>query len=140
MIETRVRVISANPGARFVEMTEHNGCGACGVKDSCGISGLGKFFSRNRQPVELKGCDGQAGDELLVSIEERDLLMAGLWAYILPAVLAIAAAATVSAYGQGDAMSVLAALGGMAAGLLTARLFARAPRMQVRNTSLNQPL
>lgn len=125
MIETRVRVLSAEPGKAWVEATEHNGCGACASKDSCGISGLGKFFSRRRAPIPVACGSAQAGQELTVGIAEAGLLKAAVWAYILPALLAVLGAALMSP--KGDAAAVLGMLGGLAGGLVIARLFARRP-------------
>lgn len=134
MIETRVRVLSSHGGVSFVEATEHNGCGACASQDSCGISGLGRFFSRKRRPVAL-ACGARPGQEITVAVSETDLLKVGLWAYLLPVTLAVAGAAIPA--GRGDAASVLGAALGLAAGLLIARRFAGTPRISI--TSGEQP-
>jgi sigma-E factor negative regulatory protein RseC len=135
VIEARVRVLSTSAGVSFVEATEHNGCGACSSKESCGISGLGRFFSRRRHPVAL-GCEaGKTGEELVVGVEESELLAAGLWAYLLPVVLAIAGSGLAALAGLNDPLTALAAGLGLALGLLLARIFARAPSLQVRHTN-----
>lgn len=125
VIETRVRVLSAEPGRVWVEATEHNGCGACASKESCGISGLGRFFSRRRAPITIACGSAKAGEELTVGIPETDLLRTALWAYILPILLALAGAAAMSFLG--DLAAVLGMLAGLVTGLVIARLFARHP-------------
>ena len=135
MIETRVRVISSADGVSFVESTERGGCGACGSQDSCGISGLGRFFNRKRQPIALACGDVRPGQEVTVTMAEEDLVRVGLWAYLLPVILAIAGAAALA--DRGDAVSVLGAILGLAAGLLIARRFAGTPRISI--TSGEQP-
>lgn len=125
MIETRVRVLSAEPGKVWVETTEHNGCGACASKESCGISGLGRVFSRRRAPISIACGDAQAGQELTVCVSEAGLLKAALWAYILPALLAVLGAALMSI--KGDTAAVLGMAAGLVIGLVIARLLARHP-------------
>jgi sigma-E factor negative regulatory protein RseC len=134
VIETRVRVLSSSNGVSYVEATEHNGCGACASKESCGISGLGRLFSNRRQPVALHCASARTGEELIVGVDESDLLTAGLWAYLLPVVLAIAGAGLAAVAGLSDPLTVLATGLGLALGLLLARFFARAPRLHVRQS------
>lgn len=129
MIETRVRVIKTSGAVSFVEATEHNGCGACGHQDGCAVSGLGRFFSRKRQPIALACGDARPGQELTVSLAEADLLKVGLWAYLMPVALAVAGAALLA--GQGDAAAAAGAGLGLAAGLLLARRFATPPRISI---------
>ncbi|MBI5330222.1 MAG: SoxR reducing system RseC family protein [Betaproteobacteria bacterium] len=134
-IETRVRVVSAQAGVVWVTPAESSGCGACQAQSACGISGLGKYLSRRRPDLPLAHCDAQAGDELLVRIDESDLLRAGLYAYLLPAVLGVSAAAAADAGGAGDAAAAAIAFCGVLAGLLAARLFAPTPRIQTFSPS-----
>jgi len=129
MIETRVRVLKSAGGVSFVEATEHNGCGACGSKDSCGISGLGRFFNRKRQPIAIACGDARPGQELTVAVSETDLIKVGLWAYLLPVILAVAGAGATASLG--DAASVAGAGLGLATGLLIARWFAGTPRISI---------
>lgn len=135
MIETRVRVLSTSDGVSFVETTEQNGCGACVSKDSCGISGLGRFFGRRRQPIALDCAGGKTGEELVVGVEESELLIAGLWAYLLPVLLIISGAGLAAAAHFNDAMTVLLAGFGLAFGLVLARFLARAPSLHVRRAN-----
>jgi sigma-E factor negative regulatory protein RseC len=139
MIETRVRVLSSGNGISLVEATEQNGCAACASRSSCGISGLGKYFDGRRQPVAIAGDAARPGEELLVGIAETDLLKVGLYAYVLPAMLAVSGAALADRLGLGDAGAVLAALAGVAAGLLFARFRAPTPVMHTRSIPITSP-
>ena len=136
MIETRVRVVSAADGMAWVAASQESSCGACQSQSTCGISGLGKFLSRRRPDLPIRQSDARAGDELLVCVDEGELLRAGLFAYLLPAVLAVAAAAAVDATGAGgefaDLAAMLAATAGFIAGLVAARFLAPTPRIQSR--------
>lgn len=131
MIETRVRIVSADAGMAWVEPTEASGCGACQSKSSCGISGLGRFFSTRRPPVPVSCAGGaRAGDELVLSVAEGELLLAGLFAYLLPALLAVLGAVLAGLAWSSDSAAALGALAGLSTGLVFARLLARAPQLR----------
>ena len=135
MIETTARVVSAKNGTALIDPTTTSGCGGCKSRNSCGVSGLGKYFSNNRKAIEVK-CDAsiREGDELFVSMNEGDLLKAGLLVYLLPAVLALVGASAASSMGFGDAGAVLGAGIGGAAGFLLARLSGWTPHIVARKT------
>jgi sigma-E factor negative regulatory protein RseC len=135
MIETTARVVSTNNGTALIDPTTTSGCGGCKSRNSCGVSGLGKYFSNNRKAIEVK-CDASIheGDELFVSMSEGDLLKAGLLVYLLPAVLALVGAGVASSIGFGDAGAVLGAGIGFAAGFLLARLSGWTPHIVARKT------
>ena len=134
MISTPVRVISVANGTAQVESTAQTGCGACQSRESCGVSGLGKYFSGTRKAIEVQcGVNVQAGDELQLSLSENDLLKAGLLAYLLPSVLALMGAGIASALGLGDVGAALGAANGMAAGFLLGRWTGWAPRMHAQS-------
>lgn len=132
MIETRVRILSAQSGTLLVEPTEAGGCTACQSRESCGISGLGRYFSGRRQPIAI-ACDGAArpGEERVLAVQEGDLLRAGLLAYMLPALLAVFGAVLGEGRWAGEAGGALGALAGAALGLFIARFLSRAPRLRV---------
>lgn len=131
MIETTARVVSAENGTVLVQPTTQSGCGGCGSRSVCGVSGLGKYFSGNRKAIEVK-CDAsvRAGDELQLSMDEDDMLKAGMLAYLLPSVLALVGAGVAASHG--DVAAVLGAAVGVAAGLLLGRLSGWVPHMNAQ--------
>jgi sigma-E factor negative regulatory protein RseC len=133
MIETTARVVSSDNGTVMVQPSTQSGCGSCGSRSVCGVSGLGKYFSGNRKSIAVK-CDANvhAGDELQLSMSEGDMLKAGLLAYLLPSVLALIGAGVAAAYGWGDVGAVLGAAAGVAVGLLAGRLTGWVPHMQAQ--------
>jgi sigma-E factor negative regulatory protein RseC len=130
MISAPVRVVSSADGIAQVLPTEKSGCGGCASSSSCGVSGLGKYFAHGRKTIAVQ-CDAnvRAGDELQLSMSEGDLLKAGLLAYLLPTVLALAGAGIAAALGMGDIGAVLGAASGMAFGFLLGRWAGWAPRI-----------
>jgi sigma-E factor negative regulatory protein RseC len=134
MIETSARVISSSKGTVLVEAASRTGCSSCHSQGTCGISGLGKYFSAGRAAISVQ-CDANvgAGDELSLGMSEGDFLKAGLLAYLLPTVLMITGAGLASSLGFGDAGAVLGAGVGMAAGFVSGRLTGWAPQMSVES-------
>lgn len=134
MIATMARVVSADNGIAQVEPTEKSGCGGCASSSSCGVSGLGKYFAHGRKTIAVQ-CDAnvKAGDELQLSMSEGDLLKAGLLAYLLPTVLALAGAGIAAAFGLGDIGAVLGAANGMVLGFLLGRWSGWAPQMNMKS-------
>lgn len=133
MIATTARVVSANNGIAQVESTEKSGCGGCASREACGVSGLGKYFSHKRKTIPVR-CDAnvRAGDELQLSMEEGELLKAGLLAYLLPSVLALTGAGIATAFGLGDVGAALGAANGMALGFLLGRWTGWVPQMSAQ--------
>lgn len=122
MIETKVRVLTAGHGMAWVEPTEQNGCGACQAKSACAVSGLGKFFSSRRQPIQVCADDMRPGQQYTMAMHESDFLKVGLVTYLIPALSAVLGASIASANGMGDAWSVIGMALGFLVGLLPASL------------------
>ena len=140
MIATKVRVVSNRDGELLVEALEQSGCGGCGSRSVCGVSGLARHFSGNRKPVALS-CNASArpGEEMQLQMSEGDLLKAGLMAYLVPSVFALAGASLMSLAGLGDALAALGAFAGVLLGLLLMRAFNWMPRISpITNQSLNK--
>jgi sigma-E factor negative regulatory protein RseC len=134
MIETRTRVITAAGGTAWVQTTEDSGCGGCGARSSCAVSGLSKYFARHQRSIPV-ACDSsvRAGDDLMVTVSESDLLKAGLMAYLLPAVLAVLGASLAALNGLGDAGTAGGMAAGVILGLLSARLLAGTSKLRARS-------
>ncbi len=133
MIETSARVVSSDNGTILIQPNNQSGCGGCGSRSVCGVSGLGKYFSGNRKAIAVQ-CDAEVrpGDELQLAMREEDMLKASLLAYLLPSVLAMLGAGIASAYGSSDVLAVLGAAAGVMLGLLIGRLTGWVPHMQAK--------
>lgn len=133
MIAASVRVIAIANGTAQVQPTTQSSCGGCKSSSSCGVSGLGEYFSANRRAISVQ-CDTRvrAGDELHMTMSEADLLKAGVLAYLLPSLCTLFGAGLAATLDYGDAGAVAGAALGFATGLLMVRLFNWVPRMTVR--------
>lgn len=128
MITTRVRVLRAADGIAWVRASESSGCAACASRSACGVGEYSGLFGRGL--VALPAASARPGQELTVEMEEGDLLRAGLFAYLLPVILALVGAALLAE--RGDVASLLGALLGLGTGLLVSRWLARTPTLRVR--------
>jgi sigma-E factor negative regulatory protein RseC len=130
MIETTARVVSISNGIAQIDPTTTSGCGGCKSRNSCGVSGLGKYFSNTRKSIQVN-CDQniRAGDELQLSMSESDLLKAGLMVYLLPVVLSLVGAGVATSMGFGDVGSVMGMMLGFVTGFFLARLSGWAPNL-----------
>ncbi len=135
MITTTARVVAITDGMVQVESTAKSSCCSCHTRSSCGVSGLGKYFSGNRKLIPVS-CDTQvcAGDELQMSMSEIDFLKAGVLVYLLPSSLTIVGAAVAATFELGDVGAVAGAALGFGAGMLLVRLINWVPRMAVHKT------
>lgn len=141
MIETRARVVAVASGTVWVEAAAQQGCAACQSRSSCGVSALGRFFSRSKPPVAVPCAQPmQPGDTLVLGLAESDLLRAGLLAYLLPTLLAVAGAIAANLAGHGDGAAAAATLAGFAVGLGGARLLARTPRLRISRSASPDPI
>ncbi|MCG2577028.1 SoxR reducing system RseC family protein [Dechloromonas sp. XY25] len=135
-VEGIARVVSVVGDQIWLEPEQTTSCGHCASSASCGTreaAGVGTVASRlQARRFVLETPDGlgggqkfSEGDRLVVGVSERALLKAALTAYGLPLLFALVSASVVQGlYGE-DATTLLGMLGGLALGLLAARLNAR---------------
>jgi sigma-E factor negative regulatory protein RseC len=130
MIEMTARVLTQKDGIAQIEPITASACGGCQSRSSCGVSGLGKYFSAKRKAIDIR-CEAtvRAGDEVALSMSEGDLLKAGLLVYLLPSVLALIVAGVAASLGWGDVGAVLGMVLGFVAGFLLARASGWVPRL-----------
>jgi sigma-E factor negative regulatory protein RseC len=134
-VEGIARVVRIEGDQAWLEPEQTTSCGHCASSASCGVSareaaGIGSVTSRlQARRFYLDNPAGAAGlhegERVVVGVSERALLNAALTAYGLPLLFALVAGAlTQAAYGE-DLTTMLGMTGGLALGLLAARLNAR---------------
>lgn len=134
-VEGIARVVRVEGDHAWLEPEQTTSCGHCASSASCGVNsreeaGIGTVTSRLQarrfhldNPAGVSGF--HEGERLVVGVSERALLNAALTAYGLPLLFALTAGAlTQAAYGE-DLTTMLGMAGGLAIGLLAARLNAR---------------
>lgn len=106
----------------LVEVDATVQCARCAAGKGCGAALLGGTTgSRRVEALIGAGLTVSEGDEVRIALEPRNLLQASLIVYGAPLVAAIAAAALAYLADLGDLDAAMAAIGGIAIGLLFAR-------------------
>lgn len=123
-------VDSADGVRAVVEVKVAASCPRCASGKGCG-AGIFTASGNEAQPVEAsvrEGLDISEGDVVEISLAPDNLLQAAIIVYGLPMLGAIAGATLAYAFSLRDSAAAIAALTGMAGGLL-------ASRWRVRQTS-----
>ena len=112
-------VKSVKEGFVAVEIAATSACASCEAHSKCG------FAESKNKTIDVPTADWQQyhdGDSVTVCIDESRGLTAVWWAYVLPAVLMLAAILALSASGAAEWIVALAALAIL--GIYTALLYA----------------
>ena len=128
MIEERARVISVDQGHAWVETQRRSTCGSCAASKGCGTSVLARVLGNRRSRVcAIDPVGVRLGDEVMVGIAESALVRGSLAVYTVPLIALLGAALAARGLwpAAGEPTVVLSGLGGLAAGLVWVRLFAR---------------
>jgi sigma-E factor negative regulatory protein RseC len=128
-VEGIARVVRIDGDRVWLEPEQTTSCGHCASSASCGTReapGMGtvstRLQARRFQLDNPEGLNFNEGDRLVVAVSERSLIKAALTAYGLPLLFALVTASLVqAAYGR-DETTLLGMLGGLALGLLVARI------------------
>jgi sigma-E factor negative regulatory protein RseC len=119
-----VSVSSDDSGAKaIVEVESVVICERCESGRGCGAGLMGRQVGDKRvEAVVANGLDIKSGDLVSIALESRHILRAALIVYGSPLLGAVVAAIVAFSMGFGEAEAVLAALLGLLAGILVAKL------------------
>jgi sigma-E factor negative regulatory protein RseC len=122
MIEETATVMRVDGGLAWVApLPRDSACGRCSARAGCGTSVLGKL-SPGVGLLEVDNpLDVRQGEQVVIGIPDRVLVRASLLAYLVPLVGLVGAALMAAGWGLGEGSRALAALAGLAAGLLLTR-------------------
>ena len=105
-----------------VEVSAVVACARCAAGRGCGAGLLGASEKKRRvQALIAAGVDVQEGDAVRIELSDRQLLRASWLVYGLPLVAAVTATGMAYFFGLDDSYAVIAAVAGLAVGLLVAR-------------------
>lgn len=131
MIEEPGLVVETRPGIAVVETRRRATCDGCSANKGCGTAVLGKVLGNRRNRVEaLDETGAAAGDEVMLALSGSALVRGSLAVYLVP-LLGLIAGASVGEMlglrlaGEGELISGLGALLGLALGLAWLRAFTR---------------
>ena len=87
MIEEKAIIVAVDNDFAWVETQRRSTCSACQVNKGCGTSLLSNVLGQKRTRLRLKNPDGyQAGDQVVLGLEEGALVKGSLLLYALPLV------------------------------------------------------
>lgn len=122
MIENSARVVRVEGDLAWVRAESPASCGACGGK-GCGSSTLVRMVHpREPEYPVLNPICAQAGDTVVVGIEEGALLSAAVSGYLVPLLMLLAGALLGGVWGEAQAIA------GSVVGLVAAALWLRRRR------------
>lgn len=127
MENPRGRIISlhaANSDSyAIIEIESKAACARCAAGKGCGAGLLGGDAAVRRvEAMIASGVDVQQGDEVLISLEPKNLLQAAMLVYGMPLLGVVLATTVAYGLGLGDVAAALTALAGIGSGFFLARL------------------
>ena len=126
MLTEKARVIRRDGKRVELELLRANACGGCELSQGCGTGALGRLLGkRSRSLVIETDADCQAGEEVSLDMPESTLVKTSLLLYGLPLLGLVLAAAIAAMLALGEALVVIAALGGLFAGFRIAASMAK---------------
>lgn len=136
MIEENAHVLRVSPGVAWVEAQRQSACGSCQVRGGCGTSVLASVMGKRQNSVRALDPVGvQAGDQVLIGLQERALVRASFSMYLLPLVgLFVGGFIGQLLDSHGEAWTILLGMLGLLAGFGLVRWFYR----KIRNNPAYQ--
>ncbi|MBN2885415.1 MAG: SoxR reducing system RseC family protein [Chromatiaceae bacterium] len=126
MIEAEATVVALEQATVWVETRRRSGCSQCASASQCAPSLLGALLGNGWVRLRLANTlDVRPGEPVIVGLPGGALVRAALLAYLLPLFTLVLGAGLASLWTAREAPVVLAALAGLASGLLLAAQIAR---------------
>jgi sigma-E factor negative regulatory protein RseC len=131
MIEERALVIAIEGETAWVETYRQSTCGSCSAKNACGSSLLERFVGQRSNRLAVSRIEGiEAGDEVVLGLEESSLLRGSFAVYMMPLLLmllmaVIAEAILSDGWLAPEAASILGGLTGLGLGLFWLKGYAK---------------
>lgn len=133
MIEEQAIVIDVRGHEISVETDPQSGCGPCAAKSGCGTSLLGKFFTRNRQPlIVTTDLSLVAGDKVILGLDDQALLQGSIIVYAIPLLMMLVLPLVVGYFFTSELISIFSAIIGLVAGLIYVKYFSAIARHSER--------
>lgn len=126
MIEQQGWVTAVEGEGVRIATQRQSACGHCSVNRGCGVSLLSKVF--NTQPQQLllpNTIHAKVGDQVLLGTPPALLLRASITLYLLPLLVMVISAVTLTSMHSSDIEVVGGTLVGLLVGLFLARLLSQ---------------
>ncbi|MBI5162653.1 MAG: SoxR reducing system RseC family protein [Magnetospirillum sp.] len=125
-VEGVARVVATEGDVAWLEPEQTTSCGGCAAAGACGAKGIGTIASRlAARRFSLPNDDGlEVGERVVVGIDEQSLVRGSLTAYAIPLLTMLGAGIVADQMVGDDGAVLVAAIAGLAVGLLVARFVA----------------
>ncbi len=85
MIEESAQVLRSEGDYAWVATQRRSSCGSCAAKKGCGTGALSQVLGGRMQEMKVRNpIDAQAGEQVVLGIEEGALIRGSLAVYLLP--------------------------------------------------------
>ena len=126
MIEEQAVVVDVDRDTALLEIVRSKPCGLCGQTRGCGVSIWGRLLGHRSSVVRAENqINAQAGDNVVVGVDEKALLASSMAAYGVPLISLLVGAALGGSFATAQAYADLYALVGAGAGLALGLLWLR---------------
>lgn len=124
LVEGFAHVVAVEGDAAWLEPEQTTSCGSCASSGACGAKGIGTTASRlEARRFRIDNEPGLiVGERVVVGIRETALVKASLTAYAVPLAAMLGAGALAQWAAGSDGVTIAAMMGGLAVGLVMARL------------------
>lgn len=145
MIEEQAIVVGLDGDQAMLEIVRNKPCGLCGQTRGCGISIWGRLLGHRNNVFRADNqINAQAGDTVVVGVDEKAFLTSSMVVYGVPLILLLSGAvlggALLPVSLAADFRSVIGAAVGLSLGLLWLKghAFGRSPSMRYRPVILRR--
>ncbi|MFA7240105.1 MAG: SoxR reducing system RseC family protein [Sulfuricellaceae bacterium] len=127
LVEGFAHVVAVEGGTAWLEPEQTTSCGGCASASACGAKGIGTLADRlEARRFSLPNRDGlRVGERVVVGVSEKALVKASLTAYAIPLAGMLFSGAMAQWVAGSDLITMAAMFGGLALGLVGARLNAK---------------
>lgn len=132
LVEGYAHVVAVEGGTAWLEPEQTTSCGGCASASACGAKGIGTLADRlEARRFSLPNHDGlRVGERVVVGVSEKALVKASLTAFAIPLATMLFSGAMAQWVAGSDLVTMAAMFGGLALGLVGARL--NASRLNAR--------
>ncbi len=126
IVKEIAKVVAVDGAYVWVEAIAKSGCSSCEVNTSCGTGLLSKALGRRNFQLRLKTpVEVNVGDEVLVSIPQKGLMIASILMYLLPILTLFLFAVVGQVFEADEGTVIVAGFAGLLLGFFVSRLGAR---------------
>ncbi len=126
MIEEDATVVGVVNGKVLIESSRNSACGQCHAKQSCGQKAISEWAASKMTQLEIENPAKilvQAGDKVVVGIDEGSFLKVSALMYLFPLLLMVLLGGTAQYFEYAEGIIILASFLGLLIGFFVVKLW-----------------